>query len=72
MATADTILAWLRQAGDHAFRVEAREEFTQIASLSEAAVFRHLQEGPSSWLDRAIRDTPSGTLLVEEPSELLP
>ena len=28
MATADTILAWLRQARDHAFRVEGREAST--------------------------------------------
>ena len=41
-------------------------------ALGEAAVFRDLQEGPSSWLNRAVRDTPSGILLVEESSELLP
>jgi hypothetical protein len=35
--TADTILAWLRQAGDHAFRVEGREASTQIAILVQPA-----------------------------------
>jgi hypothetical protein len=49
MATADTILACLRQAGDHAFRVEGLAASIQIAILVQpAAVGVRASRGDSS------------------------